>query len=294
MDGIISILKPPGMTSHDVVSFTRRLFAMKKVGHAGTLDPAAAGVLPVFLGRATRLIEYTTHADKRYRAEITFGYETDTGDDTGNITRTGAYQMPDRDHIEAVLLQFEGAISQIPPMYSAIKWQGKKLYELARAGLSAPVPERQISIYKITLLRAENNKMLIDVHCSKGTYIRTLCQDIGRRLGCLATMSFLVRTGVGDFSLDEATTLEEVARLKEAVLLPPDRAIAHLSAVILDVFQAKAFRQGQSIQHHSEQTGLIRVYDSELALLGIGSNEQPGHGIRPLKVLFSGIPSGTD
>ena len=294
MDGILSILKPPGMTSHDVVSFTRRLYAIKKVGHAGTLDPAAAGVLPVFLGRATRLIEYTADADKRYRAEITFGYETDTGDDTGNVTKTGPYDMPARDHIESVLLQFEGTISQVPPMYSAIKWQGKKLYELARAGLSAPVPERQVNIYNIALIHVGDNKILIDVHCSKGTYIRTLCQDIGRHLGCLATMSFLVRTAVGDFSLGEATTLEEAACLKEAVLLPPDRAIAHLPAVMLDVLQSKAFRQGKSIRYNGEQTGLIRLYDADAALLGIGSCEQPGESIRPLKVLFSGIPSGTD
>ena len=146
MDGILNLLKPPGMTSHDAVSFVRRTYGLKRVGHAGTLDPAAAGVLPIFLGKATRLLEYTLDSSKAYRAEITFGFATDTGDDTGKIINTGSAILPDKSVVEDILKSFIGVNFQVPPMYSAVKIGGKKLYELARAGIEATPAPREITI----------------------------------------------------------------------------------------------------------------------------------------------------
>lgn len=179
--GLINVLKPPGMTSHDVVSFIRRTYHLKRVGHAGTLDPAASGVLPVALGSATRLLEYMTDTDKSYRVELTIGYETDTGDDTGAILNNAVCVMPVKTEIEKVLSSFIGTIEQIPPMYSAIKIQGKKLYELARAGITVERQPRIITIHNITLLHIDDTRILFDVTCSKGTYIRSLCSDIGKK-----------------------------------------------------------------------------------------------------------------
>jgi tRNA pseudouridine55 synthase len=197
--GIINVLKPPGMTSHDVVAFIRRLYGEKRVGHAGTLDPAAAGVLPIFIGRATRLLEYSADGEKSYRAEISWGYETDTGDDTGKIIFSAPCVVPDFDQLNEILHSFVGTSEQIPPMYSAVKIGGKKLYELARQGIAIDRPARTIEIRSIALKKLTDKKAIFDVTCSKGTYIRALCTDIGRKAGCPAVMSFLVRTRVGLF-----------------------------------------------------------------------------------------------
>ena len=285
MNGILNVLKPPGMTSHDVVSFVRRMYGLKKVGHAGTLDPAAAGVLPVFLGSATRLIEYTTDASKSYRAEITFGYETDTGDDTGNVTATGPVIGIEEKKLNAVLSQFRGSITQIPPVYSAIKKDGKKLYELARAGIAVEVAPRQVIIEKLELVRQEPGKLVIDVDCSKGTYIRTLCQDIGRALGCPATMSFLIRTRVGFFCLEQAVTLEEIAENKNQVLLPLELSVKHLPTVFLNSLDSKAFCQGKALSVSAKAESTLAVYTSDGVLLGIGSYNKGAALLKPQKVL---------
>lgn len=287
MNGIINVLKPPGMTSHDVVSFIRRIFGQQKVGHAGTLDPAAAGVLPIFLGAATRLIEYSTEASKSYRAEVTFGFSTDTGDDTGNVISEAPVSLPDELSMQNVLTAFQGSIMQIPPMYSAIKTQGKKLYELARAGQSVEVPPRQITIFSIVLLHYEAEKIVIDVDCSKGTYIRTLCQDIGKSIGCPATMSFLVRTRVGNFVLQQAHTLEEIAALREQVLLPLDFAVTHLPLIVLDAAKSKAIVQGKTLDCSPCSSGLVRLYDDNRALLGIGCFDQAASLLKPVKILVT-------
>lgn len=291
MGGLINVLKPPGMTSHDVVSFIRRTYHLKRVGHAGTLDPAAAGVLPVALGPGTRMLEYMTDCDKSYRVELTIGYETDTGDATGTIISEQNCTMPTKDILERVLSSFLGKIEQVPPMYSAIKVQGKKLYELARAGITVERKARQIEIHSITLLNITENTILFDVVCSKGTYIRSLCTDIGLQINCPVVMSFLVRTGVGSFLLDQAYSLEEIAERPDEVVLPVDSALAYMARITLSAELTKAFKHGQMISVHRDEevTGqLLRIYDSQHVLIGIGQ-EKPGTSlITPIKVLVSG------
>ena len=211
-EGFLNILKPPGMSSHDVISVARRVLGIKKIGHAGTLDPGAAGVLPVAVGRAARLVEYLSDADKSYRAELTLGMATDSGDDMGQvIERCADFALPTAEQLETVLQSFVGEIVQVPPAYSAIKINGQRACDLARQNIAVEIPERRIRIHRIELLAQRENVLLLDVDCSKGTYIRTLCADIGTKLGIPATMSFLVRTRVGDFSLADACTLEELA-----------------------------------------------------------------------------------
>ena len=289
--GLINIVKPPGMTSHDVVSFIRKIYKLKRVGHAGTLDPAAAGVLPVALGPATRLLEYMTDCDKSYRVELTIGYETDTGDDTGTIISSMECTMPAQDTIEEVLASFLGTIEQVPPMYSAIKVQGKKLYELARAGIIVERKARTITIHKITLLKMDQKSILFDVTCSKGTYIRSLCADIGTKINCPAIMSFLVRTRVGSFSLDQAFTLEEIEENSVSVVLPVDHALDYMPKVILSREIATAFKQGQHISlntHKEYDQALLRIYDDQNLFIGIGQKKSGTTIMIPIKVLISG------
>lgn len=286
-NGLINILKPPGMTSHDVVSFVRRTYHLKRVGHAGTLDPAAAGVLPVALGAATRLLEYMTDTDKGYRVELTIGYETDTGDDTGTIVNRAACSMPSKAEIEKVLASFVGINEQVPPMYSAIKVQGKKLYELARAGITIERQPRTITIHDITLLHVDTTHILFDVTCSKGTYIRSLCTDIGQKINCPVVMSFLVRTHVGRFSLDKAFSLEEIGLNPEQALLPLDYALEYMPKLTLAPEMAQAFKYGQSIINHTFKEpfqGLIRLYEQETKFIGIGQLNTTAV-ITPVKVI---------
>lgn len=288
MAGVINVLKPPGMTSHDVVSFIRRTYGIKRVGHAGTLDPAAAGVLPVFLGAATRLIEYVTDCDKSYRVELTFGYATDTGDDTGTVIAQAPCPALPAERLAAVLRSFLGDSEQIPPMYSAIKVNGKKLYDLARSGVTVERQPRKITITDIQLLTAKDNTLLFDVVCSKGTYIRSLCVDIGENVGCPAVMSFLVRTRVGQFSLQEALTVEEVGQDKERALQPVDSALQHMPLLRLTAAQAQAFRYGQSIACVSSETLPMRIYNEQGLLIGIGQGKDNSLLV-PVKVFSDDI-----
>ncbi len=284
MNGIINVLKPPGMTSHDVVSFIRRTYGIKKVGHAGTLDPAAAGVLPVALGQATRLLEYMTDCDKSYRTELTLGYETNTGDDTGEILFSKPFTTPNSETLEEILDSFIGTSSQIPPMYSAIKIDGKKMYDLARAGLHVELKPRTVTIHSIKLIHQTATSILFDVSCSKGTYIRSLCADIGKLLGGPVVMSFLVRTRVGLFILEDSYTLEEIAEKKESILLPSETAIKHFPKVILTAQDAVFFQNGQKVANTINTPGIVRVYTFDNLLLGIGMQDST-HYISPVKVL---------
>lgn len=212
INGIINILKPPNMTSHDVVGFLRRITRIKKIGHTGTLDPNAAGVLPVCIGKATRVAEYFNLDDirKKYRAEITLGASTDTQDSYGSIIKEVKDINIAQEEFEQVLNKYIGEIEQIPPMYSAKKVGGKKLYELARQGIEVERKKRIVNIYDIDLISSYENSYLFDVECSSGTYVRTICNDIGEDLGTMGYMSFLLRTEVGPFNLDNALTLKEV------------------------------------------------------------------------------------
>lgn len=281
--GILNMLKPPGMTSHDVVSYIRKVYGIRRVGHAGTLDPAAAGVLPVAVGQATRFLEYITTSDKSYRVEMTLGYESDTGDDTGVILARSFRTIPERQYIQEVLLSFIGDSEQLPPMYSAVKVDGRKLYEFAREGLEIERKARVINISEIEILEIKDNKVLFDVTCSKGTYIRSLCIDIGRKLGCFATMSFLVRTKVGRFYLQEAKTLEELAGDPQAALFSPD-AFIDLPVARLTDTQAIAFSNGKTIEYISPGKGLFKVFNFEGTFVGIGRKEKY-QLLKPVKVL---------
>lgn len=256
MNGILNVLKPPGMTSHDVVNYIRRLTGIRKVGHTGTLDPAAAGVLPVCLGKATRITRFLLN-DKAYRVEIIFGVSTATGDGEGEIIeRCDASYLSDQS-VEAVLSHFKGKIEQVPPMTSAVHYQGKRLYELARAGQVVEREPRRVNIYSLRLVRLKEwgtrtPRAFLDIACSAGTYIRTLCMELGQRLGCGAYMSFLLRLRAGIFVLSKTRTLEEILALKksgelEASLVSMNGALGHLKAVQVKTGAIPAVRSGNRL-----------------------------------------------
>lgn len=212
MNGIINVLKPVGMTSTDVVRWVLKKTKVDKAGHIGTLDPGAGGVLPICVGKATRLAEYHSEQGKYYRAEITLGISTDTQDAFGQETGRIIPKVSMKD-FTSMLEKFVGEIIQVPPMYSAVRKNGKHLYEYARQGLEVARNSRKVTIHKLKMIQWQEDvfpKALIDIECSKGTYIRTLCQDIGDALGCGAHMSFLLRTKAGRFTIDQALTLEEI------------------------------------------------------------------------------------
>jgi tRNA pseudouridine55 synthase len=217
MDGIINVLKPPGMTSFDVVAVLRGLTRIRRIGHAGTLDPLAAGVLPVCIGSATKAIEFLMDKDKRYIAELTLGLTTDTQDTTGTIISRKEPDAGDQE-IAAAVSSFEGKYLQVPPMHSAVRVGGKRLYELAREGVEIERQQREVEIFSIKVLdinRSDGCRVLLDIHCSKGTYIRTLCADIGDALGCGGCMSFLLRKRAGPFDISDAFTLEDLSGLRD-------------------------------------------------------------------------------
>ena len=286
MDGFINVLKPTGLSSHDVIDIVRRIFKQKRVGHAGTLDPAAAGILPVALGRAARLVEYMEGADKSYRAEIAFGYATDTGDVYGEVTASVPRPvLPSEEDLRGVLRRFAGQILQTPPAYSAVKISGQRAYDLARQGTEVEMRARMVTIHRLELVDvdAERARILIDADCAKGTYIRSLCMDIGAALGVPATMRFLLRTRVGGFSLADSYTLEELAAAGEAALRAPDTALA-LPMYELDPQRVKAFYSGLSTSERrvALAEGLYRVYAGGI-FLGIGRYDAAAQEMCPAK-----------
>lgn len=219
MDGILVVDKPKGLTSHDVVDFIRNRFAIKKVGHAGTLDPAATGVLVILLGRATKLADKLISLEKEYYARLTLGVLTDTADSDGMIIRkqkiSKALDLP---FIEKVFKEFVGEIKQVPPMFSAIHHKGKRLYELAREGISVPRRERKVNIKRISVRSFNLPDIDFEVVCSKGTYIRSLCEDIAKRLGCIGYLSSLRRIRCGQYNLDKTVTIKELTVLNNATI----------------------------------------------------------------------------
>ena len=214
MDGVVTVYKEKGYTSHDVIAILRGVLQTKKIGHTGTLDPDAEGVLPVCLGRATKAAEDIAGLSKRYIAELKFGFETDTQDASGQMTRTYEYRY-DAEEVARVVASFVGTYDQIPPMYSAIKKNGIKLYDLARQGIEVERKPRPVTIHEISLLEQSPEGARIEVHCSKGAYIRTLCEDIGRRLGYGAHMTSLVRTASGPYTIEQARTIDELRTLMQ-------------------------------------------------------------------------------
>lgn len=249
MEGVINVLKPPGMTSSDVVVWMRKLLKVKKIGHTGTLDPGVAGVLPLCVGKGTRLAEYITEQGKTYIAEVTFGITTETQDAFGKVIKRTSPEVRQSD-LERVIPSFLGKIAQLPPMYSAVRKEGKHLYEYARQGLAVERTPREVSIYKMKLEKwyeGEFPRAILEIECSKGTYIRTISHDLGQVLGCGAYMSYLVRTRSGPFKIQESWSLEEI---EEAVnkgnftFLLPLTAGIDLPQVVLSAVRGNAFRHG--------------------------------------------------
>ena len=247
--GILLVNKPAGMTSHDVVGKIRKIYGTRKVGHTGTLDPMATGLLTVLVGRAVKASDLISSHDKRYIAGMKLGITTDTADITGNITQRSD-NIPAHDEVVAAVNGFAGKYLQTPPMYSAIKVGGKKLYELAREGKSIELEPRELYIYEIGAT-GDGRDYELNVHCSKGTYIRTLCEDIGKKLGCGAVMSSLCRVSTGTFSLCDAYTLEELEQMtqeeKAACLIPAEELFCELPTVALGGFYAKLCLNGCEI-----------------------------------------------
>lgn len=253
--GVAAIVKPVGMTSHDVVDAVRAIAGTRRVGHAGTLDPGASGVLVLAVGRATRIAEFLAEADKEYHVEMTFGRATDSGDAYGETVREVASPSVDAQQVLDVLPKFTGEIEQVPPMASAVHVGGRRLYDLARRGQVVAVPPRLVHVYRLELIEfmpLDPPQALLRVVCSKGTYVRRLCLDIGEAVGCGAHASFMVRTRVGRYTLDMALTLEEVRARAEAglvadVLQSIDDALSDLPAVDLLPPQRQAVMHGQPL-----------------------------------------------
>lgn len=280
MNGIINVLKPSNMTSHDVVSFMRRVTKIKKIGHTGTLDPNAAGVLPICIGKATRVSEYFNDSEitKTYRGELTLGKKTDTLDKYGEITQEKDIVEFSSEKLSEVLGKYKGEILQIPPMYSAKKIDGKKLYQLAREGKEIERKPRKVTIFSLNVIEKNKNTIMFDIECSSGTYIRTLFEDIASDLGNYGMMSFLLRKKVGEFTLETAYTLEEIEREYEKnkfenILKCMDLGINHLNRVDICNKDLKKVINGVSIEIEENKkykdNERIRIYSDE-KFLGIG------------------------
>ena len=260
MNGIVIVDKPQGWTSQDVTARLRRVFDTRRTGHGGTLDPMATGVLPVFVGRATRAVEFFEHAEKTYETVLLLGKRTDTQDVTGRVLEERPVSLSLAD-VEAMLPQFRGEILQVPPMYSALKVNGQKLCDLARKGQQVERKPRPITIFELTLLSFEENRLRLRVRCSKGTYIRTLCDDIGAALGTLGCMESLRRTQAGDYSITEAVPLETLLETDspETYLRGMDSMFTRYPAVTLTPNQEKRCRNGNSFTRPMAN-GTYRAY----------------------------------
>ena len=285
MDGILNIDKPWGKTSYSIVALVKRLTGERRVGHAGTLDPAATGVLPVCLGQGTRVVEYLMDTTKAYRAQLELGIVTDTYDAAGTITQQTDPSAINRQQVETALDSFRGLIMQTPPMYSAVKYQGKPLYKLARAGITVERKSRPAEIHHLEMKEWQPPLVTIEVVCGKGTYIRTLAHDLGQVLGCGATLKSLVRSRCGLFHIDDAIS---VAQFEQACqygywqqfVYPLDSVLCHWKAMIVSDEQEKAVRNGRPLVLEENNGGnnvpaglssadLCRAYNPDGCLLGV-------------------------
>jgi tRNA pseudouridine55 synthase len=295
--GLLVVAKPVGVTSFDVVAAARRALGIRRVGHAGTLDPDAVGVLPLLLGEATKLMPYLVDQDKEYRARIRFGVTTDTLDATGRRLSTVTVAGLTREAIEGVAAQFVGTIRQVPPMYSAVHHHGRRLYELARRGLTVEREARDVVVREITVEDAGESAATLRIVCGKGTYVRVLVAEIGAVLGYGALVEALERTRVGAFHLGGTVTLDEVRETARDALWarvePPQAAIAGFSAVRVGAEGARLFVHGQSASVPGRPTArdaLVRVHASDGVLLGVGEPIAGGARVRPVRVLHVDRP----
>ena len=266
--GVLLLDKPAGVTSHDMVGFTRRMFGTRQVGHAGTLDPMATGVLPVMVGRMTKLSSLLSEHDKCYEALLRLGLTTDTGDMTGQIL-SQSDRIPEQDAVQRTVASFSGPIQQIPPMVSAIKRNGQKLVDLARKGLEVPREPREVMIHSIACFPTDDPAVYrLNVHCGKGTYIRTLCEDIGRALGCGGTMAALRRTQVDRFSIGQCVTKEKLESTdpneRARYLLGPEQCFPDWPVLTPPPFYAKLLKNGCAVR--ADKTGLGSERDPHLLL----------------------------
>ena len=272
IDGVLLLNKPVGITSNAALQKAKWLLNALKAGHTGTLDPFADGLLPLCFGEATKFSAYLLDADKHYRAVLQLGVTTSTGDPEGEILATREVHCS-RVELEAVLPRFMGEIEQIPPMHSALKHQGRPLYEYARAGIEIERPPRRVQIRALELVECDLPRVVLDVQCSAGTYIRTLAQDIGAVLGCGAHLTGLTRTAAGGFRLEQAHALTDLESLdalgRHALLLPADCLLAHLPTAELSADEAMALMQGRSLAHPHATSGLIRVYAPDQGFIGL-------------------------
>ena len=273
MNGVLNVYKEQGFTSHDVVAKLRGILKTKKIGHTGTLDPDAVGVLPVCIGKATKLCDLITDWGKTYEAVMLLGTTTDTLDISGKIVAQSEVNVSEVDVLKACN-EFIGEYEQIPPMYSAIKQNGKKLYELARKGIEVERKSRKVTINSIDILEINGERVTIDVSCSKGTYIRTLCEDIGMKLHVGAYMNTLRRTKTGPFTIEESHTLKEIETLKnngelEKIIIPVDRMFEEYPKIKLNPKQVKSVTNGVQMTYSGKEGQSYRVYDEKNKFLCI-------------------------
>ncbi len=288
--GILPVEKGPGVTSFQVVAHLRRVLRAPRIGHGGTLDPAATGLLPILIGEATKLTPYLVDLDKEYVATVRLGVTTESQDLSGAVLETRPVPPLDAAAIEAALAPLVGVIRQVPPMFSALHRGGKRLYELARQGVEVDREPREVTVHSIRLVSVSLPDFVIHVRCGKGTYVRTLAADVGAALGCGAALAGLVRTRVGPYALESAVPWDEVrqARTGDTLwprLLPPDSALAGLALVHLDADGARAFAHGQAVAAGGRVLGWLRVYGPGDALLGVGQGL--GDRVKPERLLHA-------
>ena len=294
ISGIVVLDKANGLSSNAALQEVKRLYEANKAGHAGSLDPLATGVLPVCLGEATKVSQFLLDSDKRYRTRIKLGIRTDTGDSEGSIIERNEGISISRKAIERALTKFKGEVEQVPPMHSAIKMNGVPLYKLARKGIAVEREPRLVTLYQICLVEFVNSELELEISCSKGTYIRTIADDLGQELGCGAHVIELRRTQAGVFTEKDSISSEELALEKEnrgldkidQFLIPMDRAIQDLPEVNLPSITASHVKNGQAVLvRHLPKNGLVRMYEDE-QFIGIGSIDDDGK-VAPKRLIIN-------
>jgi tRNA pseudouridine55 synthase len=292
--GVLILDKTAGVTSFDAVALVRRRLRVRRVGHAGTLDPAATGVLPILIGEATKLMPYLMDQDKEYVATVRFGVTTDTHDLSGFVVSTAPVPALTRERLEAACRPLTGRLLQVPPMYSAVHHEGRRLYDLAREGREVDRTPRPVDVHSMTVEEIGDTSAVVRIVCGKGTYVRVLAADLGAALGCGAAVECLARTRVGRFDLRMAVSWRELTdgdpEALWARVLPPESALAAWPSVHLDAPQARRFAHGQPVDVTAPaRAGLVRVHE-EAGLLGVGEVEAGGARVRPVRLLNADRP----
>lgn len=295
LSGLLLVEKGQGVTSFQVVAYLRRLLGVHKIGHGGTLDPHATGLLPILVGEGTKLTPFLAEQDKEYEVTLLLGVKTDTLDITGKVLEELPVPALTRDAVQEILKRFVGEIAQVPPMFSALHHRGRRLYELARQGMTVERPSRTVRIHAIELLDLAVPRLTLQIACGRGTYIRSLCADLGEALGCGATVECLVRTRVGQFTLAETIPWSELIGLQDPRplrdrLLPLEAALQHLSSVVLPKGAVTAFCNGQAVPYDGVNSGqAYRIIGNDMFLgVGVGTAKDT---LRPVRLFHAGPES---